>query len=470
MTWLNLRTAETAATAATRLLLLLSLPNLGRAHDHGHGENIPDGAVVSPDPLDGVLWMHIAGMILSFGIIFPFGMVLGMVRNRWHVPVQLVGSTIAVLSWFLGHAHGGRQFAPNIHADFASVLMLLLAAQVGVGVFLKLHIERGFMGRIRPKIVTLHGVLGKAMPVVAWVQMCFGGITALGFCRADHTGNCLAHFIMGSSFIGYGIIMTIMMVLGQGWLRRTGKSQEFWDSAVIAAWGMVNTFTEHRWGQKWAGNDIQHTAMGIVWWAAGLLGLFLSRNSGGQPKRNLVPGMVLILTGYAMSAHPQHNPLSAMVHVVFGYTLMAAGLARIIEISFILGDKPSLDEVASWQYLPPYLLFASGFIFQCANEEQVAWVSSIGIDHVSYLLVLFSVAFLMFLYTNVLIHTYLVNPLPSTKRPVGGGGEGTRSNGHVRSTEAPHEAEQFELEGLMSDSDDEPTSPRKRFLEGGERV
>ena len=105
-------------------------------------------------------------------------MVLGIVRNRWHVPVQLAGTVIAVLSWFLGHAHGGRQFAPNIHANFASILMLMLVSQVGIGAYLKLHIERGINGRIRPKIVTLHGVLGKAMPVVAWVQMCFGGITA----------------------------------------------------------------------------------------------------------------------------------------------------------------------------------------------------------------------------------------------------------------------------------------------------
>lgn len=51
---------------------------------------------------------------------------------------------------------------------------------------------------------------------------------------------------------------------------------------------------------------------------------------------------------------------------------MAAGLARIIEISFICKDKSYLavDDVSSWQYLSPYLLFAAGFIFQAANEER----------------------------------------------------------------------------------------------------
>lgn len=56
--------------------------------------------------------------------------------------------------------------------------MSLLMVQIIVGIYLKLHIERGILGKIRPKIVILHGVLGKAMPVVAWVQMLFGGITA----------------------------------------------------------------------------------------------------------------------------------------------------------------------------------------------------------------------------------------------------------------------------------------------------
>ena len=42
---------------------------------------------------------------------------------------------------------------------------------------------------------------------------------------------------MGSSFIGYGIIMLIILFAGQAWLKRTGRSQEFWDSLVITIWG-----------------------------------------------------------------------------------------------------------------------------------------------------------------------------------------------------------------------------------------
>ena len=208
-----------------------------------------------------------------------------------------------------------------------------------------------------------HGILGKALPVFSWVQMLFGGITALGFCRADHMGQCLAHFIMGSAFIAYGIMLTILLLVGQAWLKRTGKSQEFFDSAVIAVWGCVNTFTEHRWGQPWGHSDLQHTSMGIVWWCAGLVGIWLSRNRDGTPKRNIIPGFVILLTGYAMSSHKQALMLSTMVHTVFGYTLMGAGITRIIEISFVLRDKPYISEENpnSFQYVPTFVSFHSPY-------------------------------------------------------------------------------------------------------------
>jgi hypothetical protein len=237
--------------------------------------------------------------------------------------------------------------------------MFILLGQVAFGVILKLHLERGLLGKVRKYIVIAHGISGKALPIAAWVQMLFGGITALGFCRGDHLGQCLAHFIMGSAFIGYGIVLTILLLVGQGWLRRTGRSQEFFDSLVIAAWGCVNTFTEHRWGSAWVHNDLQHTVMGIVWWCAGLVGMWLSRRRNGTPKRNIIPAIVIVLTGYAMSSHPQTLMISTMVHSIFGYTLMAAGATRLIEISFILRDKPTLSEDGSnpnsFQHLPPFV-------------------------------------------------------------------------------------------------------------------
>ena len=427
---------------------------------------------------------------------------LQIVRSRWHVPLQTLGVVLAIVGYFLGHKHGGRQFAPNIHASFATSLTVMLAMQVCFGIYLKLHLEKGFHARLRRYTVWAHGILGKAMPVVSWVQMLFGGITALGFCRGDHLGQCLAHFIMGSAFIGYGIILTIILLVGQVWLKRTGRSQEFFDSLLIAAWGCVNTFTEHRWGTAWVRNDLQHTSMGVVWWCAGLLGVWLARKRDGRPKRNLIPGIVILLTGWAMSAHPQGLELSAKVHLVFGYTLMAAGLARIIEIAFVLRDQNSVsssdyEETNSWQYLTPFvsaipflnsrndlysylrymlilpiqLLYTSGIIFMSATEQQIASMAAANVSHVSYILLLYSASFLLFLFVCMLLHLYATHAFPISSKSdlaiVDGvnegdihnlaGGRGRGVGGRLRnehSARIARDAEEFELEGLMSDEEE----------------
>ncbi|KAF2811434.1 uncharacterized protein BDZ99DRAFT_384888 [Mytilinidion resinicola] len=434
------------------------------AHEH-HEDKIEEGHAVSADPIDSILWVHILMQTLAWGILFPTGMVLGMIRSRWHVPVQTTGSVLAVIGYLLGHKHKGRQFTHNIHAAFAPTLMLSLVLQVAMGVYLKLHLEKGIHARIRRIVVLCHGVIGKMMPVATWVQMVFGGITAMGYCRGDHLGQCLAHFIMGSAFIGYGIIMTILLLVGQIWLKRSGRSQEFFDSLVIAAWGCVNTFTEHRWGQAWVHNDLQHTSMGIIWWCAGLLGVWLSRKRNGRPKRNIIPGMIILITGYGMSAHPQNLPLSTMVHTLFGYTLMGAGITRIIEVAFVLKDGNATTQDGSdpnsFQYLPPFLLYASGFLFMGATEEQMQLLSDAGVTHVSYVFILYSIAFLLFLFVNMLLHLYAVSTWDETSKsdPEAPRTNGL-ANGHARATDhrRVRDAEEFELAGLMSD-DEEPETP-----------
>ncbi|KAK0727522.1 hypothetical protein B0T26DRAFT_694839 [Lasiosphaeria miniovina] len=406
--------------------------------------------------------------MLAFGLLFPLGMVLGIIKSRWHVPVQVLSTLIALLGYALGHMHGGRKFvSSNVHAKFANTVYFFLVAQIVLGVYLKLHLEKGIHRRIRPVVRILHSVNGKALPVVSWTQMIFGGITALGFCQDDHLGQCLAHFIMGSAFIAYGILLTILLLVGQLWLRRTGRSQEFFDSVVISAWGCVNTFTEHRWGTAWVRNDWQHTTMGIVWWCAGLAGVWLSKGRDGAPKRNFIPGFVILVTGWAMSAHPQTMPISAMTHKIFGYTLMSMGFTRIIEISFVLKDKTGVSEdgteLNSFQYVPVFLLYASGFLFMGATEEQMALVAEIGIDHVAYILILYSLAFVLFLFVNILIYVYDRSANAATfAKPTANGR--ARANERVEEEGRLRDAGEFELEGLMSDDEDEEHATRRKLL------
>lgn len=96
-----------------------------------------------------------------------------------------------------------------------------------------------------------------------------------------------------------------------------------------------------------------------------------------------------------------------------------------------------------------------------ATEEQMKLLSDAGITHVSYVLVLYSFAFLIFLLTNVLIHIYAVNTSAPPVPPKDGETPARipRMNGHNHTDSRQiRDAEEFELEGLMSD-DESPESP-----------
>lgn len=434
------------------------------AHEHVTSDVTQDN-VISNNPIDNKLWLHILVMTIAFGILFPLGMVFGLSKSRWHVPTQILATALAVFGILLAHTkRTGRQFKSNIHANFAPYVIGYLVLQVLLGIYLRLHLSQGINRTIRKIATSIHGWMGSIFPIISWVQMGFGGITALGFCRnstGDHLGQCLAHGIMGSAFMAYGICMLIMLNF-QPWLLRKNISQELIDSSVIMGWGLINTFTEHRWGSDWSHKDLQHTSMGIIWFCAGIAGIFLSSRNG-KPKRNVVPAAVILLTGWAMSGHAQSLLLSTKMHGTFGYTLMAAGVTRIVEVAVILRDQPHAENLGSegpraFQYIPPFLLISSGLLFMGSNEEQLVMINDAMIDAVSYSLVLYSVAFLLFFYANYLIHIYLTtgkNSVVEKTEPLETGrGNG---NGHIRPSRAPLEGDdEFEL-GLMSDhdSDDE---------------
>lgn len=64
-------------------LLLLSLLALG----HEHHDKITEEQASAP--VDAILWIHMGLQALVWGVLFPIGMVLGITRSRWHVPLQV---------------------------------------------------------------------------------------------------------------------------------------------------------------------------------------------------------------------------------------------------------------------------------------------------------------------------------------------------------------------------------------------
>jgi len=113
-----------------------------------------------------------------------------------------------------------------------------------------------------------------------------------------------------------------------------------------------------------------------------------------------------------------------------------------------------------------------------ATEEQMQLLSDAGVTHVSYILLLYSVAFLLFLFVNMLLHLYAVNAMPveASKPTANGdlprmnGGMNGGLNGHARMPAArpvgERDAEEFELEGLMSDDEVENKETRRRGQAG----
>jgi len=132
---------------------------------------------------------------------------------------------------------------------------------------------------------------------------------------------------------------------------------------------------------------MNHVSLGVLWWAGGILGVILSRN--GQ--RSVVPAVIIAMTGFAMAGHAQSNEFSTSVHKLFGAALGCAGLARAIEVCFVLHDQPAPSTgVRAWQHVGPYFLALGGLTFMNGTEEEMAWLDGSQMDFTTFANGLFS--------------------------------------------------------------------------------
>lgn len=65
------------------ILCLAATPTLA----HEHHEDLSEEELNAP--VDAILWIHMFLQAAVWGLLFPIGMVLGMSRSRWHVPLQV---------------------------------------------------------------------------------------------------------------------------------------------------------------------------------------------------------------------------------------------------------------------------------------------------------------------------------------------------------------------------------------------
>jgi len=83
-------------------------------------------------------------------------------------------------------------------------------------------------------------------------------------------------------------------------------------------------------------------------------------------------------------------------------------LARIIEISFVLKDtSPKGTNPNTWQYLTPMFMIMSGMMFMSATEEAMEFLHEQSIMPAPYVLLIASVASLVFLSAIFVIQSYI---------------------------------------------------------------
>lgn len=105
-----------------------------------------------------------------------------------------------------------------------------------------------------------------------------------------------------------------------------------------------------------------------------------------------------------------------------------------------------------------------------ATEEQMALLATAHVTHVSYILILYSISFLLFLFVSMLLHLYATYTWPLDVSKPKFTANGRVVNGHVPGHSVDRrvrDAEEFELEGLMSDEEGGQTPTQGTRKENG---
>jgi hypothetical protein len=83
-----MRSSSSPSRVAVLFTALVVFSNaLVLVHAHEHHDELTEEQTNAP--VDAILWIHIFLQAAVWGIIFPIGMVLGLSRSRWHVPLQV---------------------------------------------------------------------------------------------------------------------------------------------------------------------------------------------------------------------------------------------------------------------------------------------------------------------------------------------------------------------------------------------
>ncbi|EIW68262.1 hypothetical protein TREMEDRAFT_69277 [Tremella mesenterica DSM 1558] len=242
--------------------------------------------------------------------------------------------------------------------------------------------------------------------VIAYVCLLSGLATYTGMCRAGLINTCLAHLIKGSIFFGYGVLTFARYLgayadLGWAWNRRPsspGPSAEMIECFVIFLYGITNTWMERFGAQKgdpYTVKQVQHISIAVMFWFAGLMGMFLEssrvkkllasvvgKNGDADPPSysfsfNPLPALVIAVTGLAMAAHHQDYVFQVQIHSLWGILLAGGSAFRFLTYFFLFVRPPiesSLPSRPPTELLTSFGYAAGGIVFMLSDEE-ITWAA-----------------------------------------------------------------------------------------------
>ncbi|KAI8984637.1 hypothetical protein BDF20DRAFT_860992 [Mycotypha africana] len=134
-------------------LLFLCLIQLTSAqHDHatmGMDEPVPAFNATGDELMSyalfpekkGYFYIHVAMMVIAFWVLMPIGIMLGIAKSSFHVPVQLLAFCFAMAGFFFAQLYGHSTphlYKGNSHHTLGWILFLFMLIQMSVGVVRKI--------------------------------------------------------------------------------------------------------------------------------------------------------------------------------------------------------------------------------------------------------------------------------------------------------------------------------------------
>ncbi|KAJ1723919.1 hypothetical protein LPJ53_001772 [Coemansia erecta] len=359
-----------------------------------------------PDESMGwALRVHLVLCIVSHVVLLPIALVMAVARHRFSPLVQLAGAAVGLLGIVFGWVNGSLS---NAYARFGWFMLCLLAIQTAANLCFTMNIVKR-----TSKCDIAYWTVGLAQLVFTYMAMVLGVVRYLDLCSHGHLGQCISHLARGSALIIGSVVFTVFLRIFGPVMLNLRRPPELYVSIIMMTVGLIGTFTEHNFFQSadnaqedWSHKDLQHTMIGISWFAGGLLGVLMTCRS--HPRfRTPIPSIIFIATGISMIIHQQDIAMASRVHFLFGAAQVLLGLSTICEITLVAsGFVKDRGEPPLFQYVPLFFMCASGIALMGANRDMVFFLINEGVDVSTYALTLLSFCFVIVFYFYLLIDLY----------------------------------------------------------------